>query len=63
MLPFEESVRLLFVFAEEQVSANIIVNLNIIMIKSEGLYLDIMTHGVLREKLVRQDCFDKNLRE
>ena len=50
MLPFEESVRLLFVFAEEQVSANIIVNLNIIMIMSVGLYLDIMTYGLLREK-------------
>ena len=28
---------------------------------SEGIYLDIMTHGVLREKYVRQDCLDKNL--
>ena len=50
-LPFEESERLLFDFAEEPVSSNIIVSLNIIMIMSEGIYLlDIMTHGVLREK-------------
>ena len=48
-LPFEESERLLFDFAEEPVSI-IIVGLNIIIIMSEGLYLDIMTHGVLREK-------------